>query len=64
MSVRELRFNFGKHRGKSLEEVYLEEKSYLEWLADLDEADCPDFMEEWRDRAKECLTEMKKVRIY
>ena len=48
---------FGKYQGQTLEEIYIEDKGYIEWLVDNMEND------RIRESAEQCLEEMKMVTI-
>lgn len=68
MRAKEHRLNFGKYRGQTLEEVYVEDKAYLEWLVDALREDDVEKGQEvpnpWIQTIKLAMKEMANVRIY
>lgn len=60
MTAREFKLPFGKYLGETLEEVYIEDLNYLEWLLDKRSADPED---ELYQKIHECFKEMRNVRI-
>lgn len=62
MSAREFKMPFGKYKGETLEEIYIHDIGYLEWLLDecrKEEAEPSSFGR----LIQECFKEMRNVRI-
>ena len=55
MSDRDYVMPFGKYKGSTLEEIYIEDPSYLEWCVD-ELRPC-----EAKDKIEETLPEMQRV---
>jgi uncharacterized protein (DUF3820 family) len=62
MSAREYKLPFGKYKGETLEDVYLENRDYLDWLVDVTKFD--ERRVELRSKIQECIREMRRVRVY
>jgi hypothetical protein len=58
MSVREYKLTFGKHKGETLEEVYLTDREWLEWAHENIEKDG------LQEKIEDLFDEMKAVKIY
>jgi len=58
MSDRNFKMPFGKYKGETLEEIYIEDIGYLEWLLDTISDEDP-----LRLKIHQCFKEMRKVRI-
>ncbi len=58
--VRSFEFPFGKYKGQTLEDIYFDDPSYLDWCLE-------NFGPEKEDiklRIRELFIQMKKVRVY
>jgi uncharacterized protein (DUF3820 family) len=55
---RDFKMPFGKYKGETLEEIYVEDVSYLEWLKS---ATVPG--ESIHEKIEQCFKEMRNVRI-
>jgi uncharacterized protein (DUF3820 family) len=60
MSAREFKMPWGKYKGQALEEIYIEDGAYLDWLL---EARRHDRTDEIVQKIYECEKEMRNVRI-
>lgn len=58
MSARDFKMPFGKYKGETLEEIYVENVGYLEWLLEQDS-----LLESTKLLIRETFKEMRNVRI-
>lgn len=58
MSVRNYVVTFGRHKGETLEEIYISDKDWLEWAYENIDRD------NLNQKIEELFEEMKDVKIY
>lgn len=62
MNARDFKMPFGKYKGETLEEIYVEDVGYLDWLAaDMMQNGCDE--EDLYQKIQQCFKEMRNVRI-
>lgn len=58
---KDFKMPFGKYKGETLEEIYVEDVGYLDWLKDT--ARQGDESDEIVQKINQCFKEMRSVRI-
>ncbi len=59
-TARNFKMPFGKFKGETLEEIYIQNPDYLDWVLDT----LSDEQEALKQKVRECQKEMRKVQIY
>lgn len=59
---------FGKYKGETLEEIYIHDHGYLDWMleqrSNRQHIDRYDLNDDLSENIKNCFKEMRNVRIY
>lgn len=63
MTAREFKMPFGKYRGETLEEIYMENVGYLEWFRDEMCCNGDPSSKALVDKIVDCFKEMRNVKI-
>lgn len=61
MIAREFKMPFGRYKGETLEEIYIENVGYLEWLLENDKT--YPHNQGLKEKIEQCFKEMRNVRI-
>lgn len=67
MKARDYRLTFGKYRGESLEEIYILDRGYMDWLLETISDKKINFDGEYilpKDLVNQCCSEMRNVKIF